>query len=126
MSMTIESQTLIAGRVDHDFEMAPPMELWTEELRPVQPARPLPQIAPGPWRSLGRYLDYTNWADRDRFVELDRAIEANAQLDEAEDAAEETPEWSTALDPESPFAIWGLRPIGGGHLRPAHRRGLTQ
>lgn len=35
----------------------------------------LHELPPGPWRSLGRYLDYTNWPDRDRFVALDRAIE---------------------------------------------------
>jgi hypothetical protein len=28
----------------------------------------------GPWRSLGKHLDYTNWADRDHFMQLDREI----------------------------------------------------
>jgi len=27
-----------------------------------------------PWRSLGGFLDYEHWLDRDRFVELDKAI----------------------------------------------------
>jgi len=27
-----------------------------------------------PWRSLGGFLDYEHWPDRDRFVELDAAI----------------------------------------------------
>ena len=27
-----------------------------------------------PWRSLGGFLDYEHWTDRDRFVELDGAI----------------------------------------------------
>ena len=27
-----------------------------------------------PWRSLGHYLDYSGWADRDRFMYLDKAI----------------------------------------------------
>jgi hypothetical protein len=27
-----------------------------------------------PWRSLGGFLDYEHWLDRDRFVELDEAI----------------------------------------------------
>ena len=35
----------------------------------------LRRLPPGPWRSRGEYLDYTNWSDRDRFIELDRAIE---------------------------------------------------
>lgn len=34
----------------------------------------LHELPPGRWRSLGRHLDYTNWADRDRFVQLDWAI----------------------------------------------------
>jgi hypothetical protein len=29
---------------------------------------------PGPWRSLGQHLDYTDWPERDRFVYLDREI----------------------------------------------------
>ena len=32
----------------------------------------------GPWRSLGGYLDYTDWSDRDRFIELDDAIHRKA------------------------------------------------
>ena len=39
---------------------------------------PLQKVAPGPWRSLGGYFDYAQWADRDRFLELDMAI-ASAQ-----------------------------------------------
>jgi DNA-binding CsgD family transcriptional regulator len=36
--------------------------------------QPLPYLAPGPWISRGRVLDYELWEDRDRFVELDRRI----------------------------------------------------
>src|SRR5579859_4759177 len=32
---------------------------------------PLPTRTFGPWRSLGGCLDYSGWADRDRFIELD-------------------------------------------------------
>ncbi len=35
---------------------------------------PLQKLAEGPWRSLGGYFDYTFWADRERFLELDKAI----------------------------------------------------
>ena len=42
----------------------------------------LRRMAPGPWRSLGRYLDYTDWVDRQRFFELDRAIESMPKLRE--------------------------------------------
>jgi hypothetical protein len=41
---------------------------------------PLPKLAAGPWRSLGGYFDYTHWADRDRFLELDKAIAANQEF----------------------------------------------
>lgn len=70
-----------------------------------------------------------NWADRDRFVELDRAIEANAQLDEIEEPIEEPVSWSSTLDSDytpSPFSSWGVRPIGGGHFRNNRRRRFIQ
>jgi len=38
---------------------------------------PLQKLPPGEWRSLGGYFDYCLWADRDRFIELDKAIAAN-------------------------------------------------
>ena len=40
---------------------------------------PLQRLPPSEWRSLGGYFDYSLWADRDRFVELDRAIAASQQ-----------------------------------------------
>ena len=43
---------------------------------------PLPKLAAGPWRSLGGYFDYTHWADRERFLELDKAIAASQDLRE--------------------------------------------
>jgi hypothetical protein len=43
---------------------------------PLTIRQPLSQLPPGPWRSLGGYLDYSDWPERDRFIELDRAIEA--------------------------------------------------
>jgi hypothetical protein len=43
------------------------------------------KLAPGPWRSLGGFLDYSAWPDRDRFLELDLAIHAKACKDEEED-----------------------------------------
>lgn len=39
-------------------------------------SEPLQKLPPGPWRSLGGYLDYTDWPERDRFAELDQAIQA--------------------------------------------------
>ena len=41
----------------------------------------LPELPPSRWRSLGKHLDYTYWADRDRFVELDARIMANKELE---------------------------------------------
>ena len=43
---------------------------------------PLEKVQAGPWRSLGGYFDYTHWADRERFMELDRAIAASQDLSE--------------------------------------------
>ena len=40
---------------------------------------PLQRLPPSEWRSLGGYFDYSLWADRDRFMELDRAIAASRQ-----------------------------------------------
>jgi hypothetical protein len=35
----------------------------------------LRKLPPGPSRSLGGYLDYEGWPDRERFMELDRALQ---------------------------------------------------
>src|ERR1700722_15564995 len=40
---------------------------------------PLVKLAPGPWRSLGGYLDYTCWPERERFLELDLAIKSRQE-----------------------------------------------
>jgi hypothetical protein len=39
------------------------------------PVPPLQILPPGPFRSLGGYLDYSEWPARARFLELDRALE---------------------------------------------------
>ena len=44
----------------------------------------LPKVPPSPWRSLGGYLDYSSWKDRDRFLELDRAIARSRGMEDAE------------------------------------------
>ena len=63
-----------------DPDLQPRMELWLDEdFELIQPL-PLTPHPPGPWRSLGRYLDYTHWSDRERFRELDRAIQAQAEM----------------------------------------------
>jgi hypothetical protein len=60
----------------------------TRDAEPAGPARevkaPLPKLEAGPWRSLGGYFDYTHWADRERFLELDKAIAASQDLRESE------------------------------------------
>lgn len=117
-SLTIESKTLLAGVGEREFAGGPSVDLWSGDITDAPPARPLKPLAPGPWRSLGRYLDYSNWADRERFVELDRAIQSNAQLDRDEIASlpEPQPAFRRAVHierrkPEVP-ALWGLRLIG--------------
>jgi hypothetical protein len=37
----------------------------------------LQKLPPLLWRSLGGYLDYTDWSERDRFVYLDMEIRAH-------------------------------------------------
>jgi hypothetical protein len=44
---------------------------------------PLQKLEAGPWRSLGGYFDYSLWPERDRFLELDRAIAAGQDLRDA-------------------------------------------
>jgi hypothetical protein len=48
-----------------------------EEVRAV--SLPLHQLEPGPWRSLGGYLNYTRWPERERFAELDLAIKVRQE-----------------------------------------------
>ena len=43
---------------------------------------PLQKLPLGPYRSLGGFLDYSNWAERDRFLELDLAIQAQSCKEE--------------------------------------------
>src|SRR5579863_4709461 len=43
---------------------------------PSTTSLPLRELPPGPWRSSGGYLDYSDWPERERFAELDRAIQA--------------------------------------------------
>lgn len=45
-----------------------------EGLHAVRP--PLVKLPPCPWRSLGGYLNYENWPERERFAELDLAIKS--------------------------------------------------
>lgn len=52
------------------------LEIDAEEkdVEPLVSVSRLRELPPGPYRSLGRHLDYSRWADRDRFMELDEAI----------------------------------------------------
>ncbi len=78
-------------------ELARSQELETVHSREVRTHQrsyestpPLPKLPPSDWRSLGGYFDYCLWADRERFMELDRAIAASqrTQLFELETDAE--------------------------------------
>jgi hypothetical protein len=53
----------------------------------------LPELAPSPWRSLGKRLDYSEWVERDRFIELDAAILTRQELE---------PQWNTPPSGGSP------------------------
>jgi hypothetical protein len=47
---------------------------------PREVKAPLEKLAAGPYRSLGGYFDYSHWADRERFLELDRAIALGQEI----------------------------------------------
>jgi len=61
-------------------------------------AEPLEKLPEGPWRSLGGYFDYSTWADRDRFLELDRAIAAGQETPDRV-ALPETPSQPVSVAP---------------------------
>src|SRR5579872_6841280 len=114
-SLVIASNTLIAGAIEQDLDELFPAEPWLEEKPEAVETRSLKHVPPGPWRSLGRCLDYTNWPDRDRFLELDRAIQKCAEQEDLEERIETAPSYTTfRTDPiwYSSVAVWGLRPIG--------------
>jgi hypothetical protein len=48
-----------------------------------EPKPPLEKVAAGPYRSLGGYFDYSLWPDRERFLELDKAIATGQDLRDA-------------------------------------------
>jgi hypothetical protein len=59
----------------------PTQEMCTDTWA-CQTETPLQKASAGPWVSLGGYFDYSNWADRERFVQLDRAIAKSDDLSE--------------------------------------------
>jgi hypothetical protein len=59
-----------------------PENVWADSVAPAVAPRSL--VAAGPWRSIGGCFDYTEWKDRDRFLELDRAIGCSSSLDEGD------------------------------------------
>jgi hypothetical protein len=71
--------------IEEESECTLPAELVPDRKSDTGGKRLLQELPPGTWRSLGKYLDYTNWADRERFIELDRAIQLAAQIGEEAD-----------------------------------------
>jgi hypothetical protein len=63
------------SRIGREFPSRDHTEDAARENRP-----PLQKVAAGPYRSLGGYFDYSAWPDRDRFLELDRAISTGQDL----------------------------------------------
>jgi len=57
-------------------------ELDEPEFTPREPLNAVSRLRkqpPGPFRSLGKHLDYRGWPGCERFMELDRAIQNEAQ-----------------------------------------------
>ena len=65
----------VRARVQHD----PGSGNSSREIR-----NPLQKVAAGPYTSLGGYFDYSLWPDRERFLELDKAIAAGQEIREDE------------------------------------------
>jgi hypothetical protein len=68
----------VRDRVTHDQVAPVRNDEVPGSLREIKP--PLEKLADGPWRSLGGYFDYSLWPERERFLELDRAIAAGQDL----------------------------------------------
>jgi hypothetical protein len=65
-------------------------------VEPVRAISRLRRLPPGPFRSLGKHLDYAGWAGRERFMELDRAIlREGRETQSAADAGDESEEHQT-------------------------------
>ena len=76
-------------------------------VEPVRAISRLRRLPPGPFRSLGKHLDYAAWVGRERFMELDRAIQregresqscdnhANSGYQSAADPGDESEEHQT-------------------------------
>lgn len=73
----IAALTKYASEQERESQIVPDAAI-NHPLREIKP--PMPKLAAGPWRSLGGYFDYSLWPDRDRFLELDRAIAAGHDL----------------------------------------------
>jgi hypothetical protein len=56
-------------------------DLYYTPRAPLNAISRLRKQPPGPFRSLGQYLDYEGWPGCQRFLELDQAIQAEAQDD---------------------------------------------
>lgn len=78
----IAALTKYASEQELEGQAAEVAAIPTPQPREVKP--PMPKLAAGPWRSLGGYFDYSLWPDRDRFLELDRAIAIGQDLRDAD------------------------------------------
>jgi hypothetical protein len=77
----VASLKIFADEQEEDIRLRPNWGLGASS-REVKP--PLEKLAAGPWTSLGGYFDYSLWPDRERFLELDKAIAAGQELREVE------------------------------------------
>ena len=91
---TVPAETALSGAGPVQSSLARLDQASPERLADAgqnQTFKPLQLVPPGPWRSLGGYLDYRDWPDRERFHDLDRAIELQAwkECDHDDDASRE-------------------------------------
>jgi hypothetical protein len=72
----------VRQRAHQQEPRAEPKQEMSTDRWPYQTEVPLQKASAGSWVSLGGYFDYSTWADRERFVELDRVIAASGDLSE--------------------------------------------
>ena len=69
----------------------------------------LKKLPTSPFRSVGGYLNYARWPDRQRFMELDRAIKRDAHESQNTEGGADSNECPAESYPENPGYIDRLR-----------------
>jgi len=108
------SDTLLQG-FTQDIGNDIPEVKDTADFPPLEAALPLEKVEAGPWRSLGGYLDYSNWSSRERFLELDRMIADGQNHGERKDEPDTyhatTPPFRVVIEDSTSRGIEPVHPV---------------